>query len=508
MSNTNHGLSAIALIVAATSVASADPEFCKTPGVDRLSVNGGIDAALGEEPSTALVNLIAASCGKGGAEGQKREGELSAARARWSKRLQLTEAEWVELATWATHGQGERNAPSLHYDPKQAWSSYDPIDQYANLKGGQVEAHYLADALGTRLTETGRLGYVQRCLESRKPGEWAICAPDIAALDPQKIGAELRTSTRHDGYERTVIRLELDRTGAKLAERAAAVKALVAKDPAYGTLFTTAADAQKQWSADPQLLELVLAMDDARATNSTKAFTGCDDRAWAAFETALAAIPAKKFANLKNDRETPFLLGAVGVLVNDPGGYLASVALYTCKSTGKRDPLVRFLGGAMQRWPGYRGPRTASHTAMLTNGIKLDDRAAKVEYPEVRRMWFDGSQSTSGGGSGAVSAVKAGGATTVVEFAKKLRKEQVCTDWKDTNKISMISASGTIYYEYNCLTYKTVTINEAPGPKTVTARYATGIKPGVTVSIIEDVVTGVWAKPGGAPIAVFGVAVK
>jgi hypothetical protein len=26
--------------------------------------------------------------------------------------------------------------------------------------------------------------------------------------------------------------------------------------------------------------------------------------------------------------------------------------------------------------------------------------------------------------------------------------------------------------------------------------------------IIEDVVTGVWAKSGGAPIAVFGVAVK
>jgi len=507
VSNTKLGLSALVLVIASTSSASADPEFCKTPGVDRLIVGGDLDSALGDDP-TSLVGLVAASCGKAGGEGQQRAGELVAARAKWSKRLELTEAEWSEVALWATHRPSERNAPSLRYDAKQAWSSYDPIEQYANLKGGQVEVHYLADALGTRLTETGRLAYIQRCLQSRKTGEWAICQPDFAALDRNKLVAELRASTRHDGYERTVIRIELDRTSTKLAEHAAAIKQLGTKDPGYAKLFAIAADARKQWTADAKLLELVLAMDDARASNSNKAFDGCDDKTWVAFQTAIAAIPAKQFANLKDERDAPFLLGAVGVLVNDPSAYLASVALFTCKSSGKRDPLVRFLGGAMQRWPGHRGPRTASHTALLTGGIKLDDRDAKIEYPEVRRMWFDGGESTSGGGSGVVSAVRPGGASTVVEFAKKLRKEQVCTDWKDTNTISMISASGTVYYEYNCLKYGTVTINDAPKPKTVNARYATAIKPGVSVSIIEDVVTGVWAKPGGAPIAVFGVAVK
>jgi hypothetical protein len=501
-------LSAIALVIAATNHASADPDFCKTPGVDRLVLSGGLDSALADDPSTALVNLVAASCGRAGGEGKQRESELAAARAKWSKRLDLTEAEWAEVALWATHGAAQRNSPSLKYDPKQAWSAYDAIDQYANLAHGQIESHYLADALGTRLTETGRLGYLRRCLESKKIGEWAICGPDLAAFDPAKVAGELRASTRHDGYERTVIRLEVDGAVKRLAERSAAMKQLVAKDPGYGRLFEIATDARAKFAADGKLLDLVLAMDDARATNSNKAFDGCDDTTWAAFEAAVGAVPAKKFAELKDDRDVPFLAGAVGVLVNDPASYLASVAMFTCKAGGKRDALIRFLGGAMQRWPGFRGPRTAGHTAMLTGGIKLDDRDAKIEFPQIRRMWFDGGESTRGGGRGPVSAVKPGGETTVVEFVKKMRTEKVCVDWKDTNRISMISASGTIYYEYNCLKYGTSTFNEAPGPKTVSSRYAKGLKAGVTTSIIEDVVTGVWAKAGGAPIAVFGVAVK
>ena len=322
----------------------------------------------------------------------------------------------------------------------------------------------------------------------------------------------MRASTKHDGYDRTVIRLEVDAMQARLAKHVAATKQLAANDPGYAKLFGFAEAARSAWASggpSSALRDLVLAMDDARVTNSTKAFDGCDDRVWPAFEAAIGALPAKQFAALKDDRETPFLLGAVGVVVNDPSAYLAAIALYTCKSIGKRDVLLRFLGGAMQRWPGYRGPRTAAHTEMLTSNVKLDDRDAKIEYPEVRRMWFDGNGSTHGGGNGPVSAVKPGGDTTVVEFVKKLRTAKVCVDWKDTNKISMISASGTIYYEYNCLKYGTETINDAPAPQTVSSRYAKGIKAGTSVSITEDVVSGVWAsKAGGAPIAVFGISVK
>ncbi len=514
MSKTKLGAStslAIAFVVAAGNPASADPEFCKTPGVDQLIISGGVDDALGDDPSRALTNLVAASCGKAGGEGTKRAGELASARGKWSKRLDLTEAEWADVAAWSTHNAAQRNSPSLRYDAKQAWSTYDAIDQYANLRHGQVDAHYLADALGTRLTETGRLGYLARCLASRKVGEWAICDHDTTVLDGKQLAGELRASTKHDGYERIVIRLELDRLRTRLAEHTATMKQLAAKDPGYAKLFALAADAHAQWAAkspDAALLDTVLAMDDARATNSTKAFEGCDERTWAALQTAIAAIPAKQFANLKDDRDVPFLIGAVGVVINDPRGYLAANAHYTCKRAGKRDVLNRFLGGAMQRWPGFRGPRTAAHTAMLTAAVALDDRDAKVEYPEVRRMWFDGSESTSGGGRGVVSATKPGGATTVVEFVPKLRKEQVCTDWKDTNRISMISASGTVYYEYNCLKYGTITVNDAPKPQTVNARYAAGSKPGSTVSILEDVVAGAWPKPGAAPSAVFGIPVK
>jgi hypothetical protein len=511
VNNTKLGLGAVALVVAVAGTAGADPEFCKTPGVNAMALHGAIDDALGDDPSSALANLVAASCGKAGAEGVQRAGELAAARGKWSKRLALSEAEWADVALWATHSPAERNAPTLRYDAKQAWSTFDPIEQYANLMPVQNDPHYLADALGTRLSETGRLAYLTRCLASSKHGEWAICAPDLTALDPVKLAGELRASTKHDGYERMVIRLALDRMRGKLVEQAATLKQLAAKDPAYGKLFAIAADTRATWTARPPataLLDLALAMDDARVTASSKAYDGCDERTWAAMRTAVAAIPAKEFAGLKDEPGLPFMQGAIGVIVNDPSSYLAAVAHYTCKRDGKRDVLNRFLGNALQRWPGHRGPRTASHTAMVKAAVKLDDRDAKLEYPEVRRMWFDGSESSHGGGRGPVSAVKPGGETTVIEFVKKLRTEQVCTDWKDTNQISMISASGTVYYEYNCLKYGKITVNDAPRPQTVSTRYAAGIKPGASVSIVEDLVGGVWAKPGGAPVAVFGIPVK
>jgi len=52
---------------------------------------------------------------------------------------------------------------------------------------------------------------------------------------------------------------------------------------------------------------------------------------------------------------------------------LASVALVTCSTIGQErgaepDILIGFLGNALARRPGFRGPRTATQTAILTGG--------------------------------------------------------------------------------------------------------------------------------------------
>ena len=117
-------------------------------------------------------------------------------------------------------------------------------------------------------------------------------------------------------------------------------------------------------------------MDDARATNSRKAFAGCEDKTWAAWKAAMATVPAKKFEGMHDDRENgkSFVDTAMGPIISNPSVYLASVAMHHLHDrragarTRTHDILIRLLGDAMQRWPGYRGPRTATQTAIMTAG--------------------------------------------------------------------------------------------------------------------------------------------
>lgn len=143
----------------------------------------------------------------------------------------------------------------------------------------------------------------------------------------------------------------------------------------------------------------------------------------------------------------------------------------------------------------------------MTSEITLDDRTAKINYPQVNRP-FGGSTSTGGGGEGVVAKVKANGAKTNVDFVKKPRKVSVCVNYKETNRIEQILPNGTLVYGYTCLKYGTETINDASPPVDVDTRYADGVKAGVHVETVENIVIMVSPKEGGTPTRVLGIAVK
>src|SRR5207253_7562560 len=116
---------------------------------------------------------------------------------------------------------------------------------------------------------------------------------------------------------------------------------------------------------------------------------------------------------------TSALNGGLAVIANDPAGYLASIAHFICHAGDQqRDPLIRNIADVNQRWPGFRGPRNAGHLEILKAGLVLDDRSAKIEYPSVYHEWLNDNRSASGGGAGAVSALKPQGEKVRIEFAK------------------------------------------------------------------------------------------
>lgn len=126
------------------------------------------------------------------------------------------------------------------------------------------------------------------------------------------------------------------------------------------------------------------------------------------------------------------------------------------------------------------------------------------------RPWIGTSGGSSGGGRGVIAKVKVSGETATIEFAKVKSKQTECTKGRQTNRITQIRSDGTIVYQYLCLASKTVTINESPfPPQTVNARYAAGLKKGMFVANVEDVVILAYPKPGAAlPGMLAGVPVK
>jgi hypothetical protein len=507
-------------VLGGSRLAHAEPGWCKA-AEDKLDIHGSLDDVFKEtDPLDAVYSLVAATCFPD-SDARAAAKKLEATRQEWSKRLEMNEDDWADAAAWASHMQSERNAPSIYArDSKMAWSAYSAVDQYGGILNSTLgdssrttDPAYLTDAFGAKLSEAGRLAYITVCLGSNSgPVDWAICQPDIAAFDARKLATELRADTVDDGYRRMVVRIAAYQLQPKLAEHAAAVKALVAKDPGYARMFAIAETSRKDFGkTDGKLLELAAAMDDARVTNSRKASEGCGERTWDAWKGVVGGIPAKSFGAIHGEPGNGFLEQAVALVIGSPNGYLASLSLYLCgKVSDKQDYLIRILGGTMSRWPGFRGPRTATHTAILTAGISLDDRDARLEYPDVSRPWLDGNASSGGGGTGAVAQTKTAGAITTVEFAKVKSKQTECTKGHSTNRVTQIRSDGTLVYEYVCQATRTFEINEPPAPpQKVNARYAVGLKKGMFVQITEDVVTVAYAKNGATtPSMVAGVAVK
>ena len=521
---------------------AAPPAWCKgMEGNDRYDLN---DLSKGlDDLDDVIVTFAQATC-LPSPEAEANKAQIDKARAAWSKKMLMTENDWADVVEFSQMRASERSWGNIAINTggqkmgigdslKRPWTGFDAIDQWIlinNDVGGSgdmsLDHNYFVDALGPNLTETGRAAYVRTCVKSDNPVQWAMCQDDIDKLDFPKIATELRALTTYTGAPKMIVRVAIQQLKSKLAKHAAEVKALVAKDPGYQRLFDAAATVNKDWAArytkDTGLIALAQQMDDARATNSRRAFKDCRDKTWTAWKAAVAALPAKKFEGMNDDKSKgkAFSDDAMGPLISDPNVYLASIAMVTCNTKGlekdeRADHMIELLAGAMNRWPGFRGPRTATESVIMTTGVELDDRDAKLSYPSVTREFGGGNNGgkyiNEGkyGGTGTLASVKKSGDTAVITFKKQLAKQEQCATVRYSNRISQIRSDGGIVYQSTCTSWETITVNNAPDPQTVYAKYVDGLKPGMTVSVASDIVAASWASPKAkVPTTVFGVVVK
>lgn len=505
------------VLAGSSSVAFADgPAWCaKYDGRD-----GGWDKDImtGKDARWVIYNIVGAYC-KPDDETKTMTKELESAKKKWSAKLDMADQDWADAAEWASLDQSSRMNTDVKHEKKRAWSTMTPGQQFAliDFDFNEDGAAYAADALGSKLSELGRYAYIKQCLKAKDDEQaavWAMCQPDIDAFDKKRFSNELRMDTGITGAERMEIRLRFESFDAELKQHAEDVKKLQAKDGGYATMFKTAAQGAADFTAkaDPELVKLMADMDDARATNSRKAYDGCSDRAWPAWKKAVSSIPAKKFANFKREPgDENLIVQAMAIVIGDPNGYLATEALYICEGLGgDRNNMSYFIkaaGNTSSRWPGFRGPRTSALTSMMLNGVTLDDRDAKIDYPDVRHAWMDQNMSSGGGGRGVVAKVDIKGDMATVTFKKEFEKQEQCTNWKSSNRITQITSSGSVIYESWCTASKSVTVDTSFPPQKVKARYVEGLKPGMAWSSTEDVGGVAYPKNGAKLPSLFSGAV-
>jgi hypothetical protein len=511
------------LLTLATTNADAAPAWCQTAGLERPIHAGTVaDALTNKDPRRALPDLVTHTCWPDD-EAQKRMKELDGARARWSKAMMLTEADWVDVATWAMGQQSKRNEDEFPLEPdkKYALSTLGPVDQFAaivrglpNSRNQYSEYTYLTDALGTRLTEAGRLGYLlQACLRPNNYGatvvEWATCTPDLALFDRKKLADELRADRARGGHEKMVVRIQAFFLDDKVKVMTEKWKAAKAKDPAYEKMFEIALKTRKEWdqlwTTERAALDLMLAMDDARETSSRKLREGCEAKVWPAAKAAISAVEAKRFSAISTENVAEsFLAPAMGIVANTPRGWLALAAYQSCAD----DELAATIGSVLAYLPGYRGPRLATNTALRNAGLQLDDASAEIDFPGVHHPWMGNSNTGGGGYFATVAKITVKGDKATVAFKPKLAESETCMSRKQTNKISMITSSGSVIYESVCTSWKTFVVNRAPPTQEVGARYVEGLKPGMNVVIGGGMVMAAFEKGKRVPSFVAGVPVK
>src|ERR1044071_6150372 len=95
-------VSILTLAAARTAPAAEGPAWCSGIGNNRVDGSTDIKDALDDkDPRNALRDLVGQIC-KPDAEAKARMKDLEAGRQKWSQRLDLTDAEWVDVADYAT----------------------------------------------------------------------------------------------------------------------------------------------------------------------------------------------------------------------------------------------------------------------------------------------------------------------------------------------------------------------------------------------------------------------
>jgi hypothetical protein len=499
----------------------SDSTISNVGGVERnpgqFRYNSDADDLVADD---ALKNIAEAECSP--PVDAKYHAQLEAARARFSKRLHMTEADWADVPEFLTNFNGDFPAtpPKLAIGDRGPFAQFLSFTALLNPKAGggneTNEDHFdfLADEYGDRLTQAGRLGYLMDCYErmGSVPTTWALCLPEVDQLDLDKLADELRRDKSYGAVQRMFVRRA---AGQLVSTTIPDRRAKLAKaDPVLEKLPDIAIGARKDWLAHPpssELVQLLGSLDDEWAKGTRKASLDCAGPTRKAFDDVVAKIPAADFKDLQWQPKpgqkdfVPYPRRLMNRAISTPQGYFAALAMVRCGAvTEQFTMLTRGLHGVLDRAPGLRGVHTAALTAAEAVGLQplnghiqfmsiwyhFRSLNPKKEYANVR---------------GEIAKITPKGDVVHVEFVQKAATEDYCDDWQETNHQLGWKGDGSPQYEMKCASTKTASFTRGAKPTDLDAADAAGLAPGMYIAYTNGVLVGFNHESDHVPAIAFGV---
>lgn len=379
-------------------------------------------------------------------------------------------------------------------------SRYVPSDQPLSALGpaiAQMDSGFTAnklDELGARTSMMGRIAYVERCMEpASAPAIGKIlCARE--PLDLAKALAEIDAAPQILPHMRLRLRSTARRVIVEQRQLNAALVELAKSEPAVTKLIAIADAQHKEWTnptpARAKAVKLVEELEAAKAANKNSGFAGCEEKTRAAWTEA---VRAARFPALSSE----YTLRAVSAAIfTTTEAFLARRAYELCMAGTDHGGAIPYdvMGGLAYR----RGPRSSTLASWVAASaeIKFDSRdlsmADAVKGSVKGEPWAE-----KYGAVGTIAKLTPTGRGSVaISFKTDVDVREDCISWKNTGRISNVTAGGAVEYESVCTKRGMVKYDKSPDDITVDATFAAGLKPGMYLLMDRN-----SSRMAGAPIA-------
>jgi hypothetical protein len=397
-------------------------------------------------------------------------------------------------------------------------SEWSPLQQYKAMGGGSthyaIPALIMADELGDRLSQAGRLAVIYGCLGNQDKGVrsaalWAICSADVEVFDVNALDKELQQEGLSERARKSLLE-DATRSLKEAKEIGAAVTAAAKDDPGVAALVDMGKTARDEWSAfasahADQLADLAK-LQDLVHENKNGLAGDCVDKTRPAMEKVVRATkwreqdnpvdPNYFYVNLTPATTDAFIAtlawGACVALTHESG-----TAIYAAAATTS-------YGYSQQTFRRYfrRGPRTLTYAKLYQEPFKPKfaqrDLSMKGGITAPNGNYEDGNAMKTPHVAVIAKLVKNGDETTI-KFAKD--KVMECVDWQSTNKVQSVTPNGDVMYEKKCMRRQAVA-NEYSDVVTATA-FTTGLAPGVQLT--EQLNFPMVGTKGGKFVTALGI---